>query len=123
MLINDKLFYLHLQLIYIANSFVNCWDGLLYLQTFIIQFHCSKVSFINFCRLEILNEFFFFLNIVKNVEQRKENRNMKQVKAFVAINILNFTYVLIKYQKPVVKRKINENTTVEFLMLWYYHCN
>lgn len=60
---------------------------------------------------------FFFFNIVKNVEQRKENRNMKQVKAFVAINILNFTYVLIKYQKPVVKRKINENTTVEFLML------
>lgn len=42
---------------------------------------------------------------------------MKQVKAFVAINILNFTYVLIKYQKPVVKRKINENTTVEFLTL------
>lgn len=66
--------------------------------------------------MEILNEFFFF-NIVKNVEQRKENKNIKQVKVCVTINILNFTYVLIKYQNSVVKRKTNENTTVELLIL------
>lgn len=71
--------------------------------------------------MEILNEFFF--NIVKNVEQRKENKNIKQVKVCVIINILNFTYVLIKYQNSVVKRKTNEDTIVELLILWYYHCN
>lgn len=71
--------------------------------------------------MEILNEFFF--NIVKNVEQRKENKNIKQVKVCVIINILNFTYVLIKYQNSVVKRKTNEDTTAELLILWYYHCN
>lgn len=65
--------------------------------------------------MEILNEFFF--NIVKNVEQRKENKNIKQVKVRVIINILNFTYVLIKYQNSVVKRKTNEDTTAEFLIL------
>lgn len=65
--------------------------------------------------MEILNEFFF--NIVKNVEQRKENKNIKQVKVRVIINILNFTYVLIKYQNSVVKRKTNEDTIVELLIL------
>lgn len=65
--------------------------------------------------MEILNEFFF--NIVKNVEQRKENKNIKQVKVRVIINILNFTYVLIKYQNSVVKRKTNEDTTAELLIL------
>lgn len=65
--------------------------------------------------MEILNEFFF--NIVKNVEQRKENKNIKQVKVRVIINILNFTYVLIKYQNSAVKRKTNEDTTVELLIL------
>lgn len=121
-LINDKLFYLHLQLIYMANSLINCRDGLLYLQTFIIQFHCSKVSFINLFSLRN-SKWILLFDIVKNVEQRKENRNIKQVKVFVAINILNFTYVSIRHQKPVVRRKINENTTVELLILWYYHCN